>query len=368
MAITMKPEAQLVFFEKIFGFTHPVTATAKKLISSGVLFEVSLYTIKATFCGKVYQQELTKGSTSLMKGTVDAVFVALHKHLIEDWMAQVFKSVTGQDSEVLKKVDTKTTTGTVYTVVMSGLVDADAYIPAVKAVRNMTGWGIYESKNFVDTVKTGVAKNYGKFSTEDAVKWKDALQKAGVMAYIMPDSLKSETLKNSTMSEVLHQKTVESVIDLDNLSEKTHISNVMDELLGEGSKSKKVQDKSAVKPVPQVIHLREAKALKQKVHGTSTGSVYHAIAIGNRVKLAARLYHKGDISIRAEWNDATEDEKKKLQSAGLGMKGEYASIHLSADGVPIERVIGAILLGTGIDWKEIVKTANDLEYEDGHGS
>lgn len=117
---------------------------------------------------------------------------------------------------------------------------------------------------------------------------------------------------------------------------------------------------STEKPVPSVIHLKDAKALGQQVHGTSTGSVYYTIALSEHVKVAARLYKSGSISIRAEWTDTPTDELAKLSAAGVGMKGNYGSIHFDASGVPIERVVGAFLVGTGIKWKSVIMSGADL--------
>ncbi|PWT88698.1 MAG: hypothetical protein C5B54_10195, partial [Acidobacteria bacterium] len=101
----------------------------------------------------------------------------------------------------------------------------------------------------------------------------------------------------------------------------------------------------------------------QKVHGTSKGSVYYLVARNARVRVAARIYKAGSISIRAEWQEATPDELEKLKAAGLVMKAEYASLHLDPAGVPASRIIGAFVMGTGIEWQEVVKSGAELVVE-----
>jgi len=114
------------------------------------------------------------------------------------------------------------------------------------------------------------------------------------------------------------------------------------------------------KPVSQVIDLKDAKAIGQKVHGTSLGSVYHVIALTEKVKVAARLNATGAISLRAEWTGEAADAQKKLAHIGMSMKSGYASWHLDAAGVPFARVIGAFLLDTGIVWDQSIKSSADL--------
>jgi hypothetical protein len=46
------------------------------------------------------------------------------------------------------------------------------------------------------------------------------------------------------------------------------------------------------------------------------------------------------------------------------MKPNYASVHFGAEGVPLQRVIGAFLVGTGINWKAAVMNGSDLVIGD----
>jgi hypothetical protein len=104
-------------------------------------------------------------------------------------------------------------------------------------------------------------------------------------------------------------------------------------------------------PTAAVVALRNAQAVGQKVKGTSSGSVYVTIAYNPRVKLAARVQGE-TVSIRAEWQNALEEELDKLKQNGLSMKPDYASMHLEAHGVPVARVIGGFLMGLGLKFDE----------------
>jgi len=114
-----------------------------------------------------------------------------------------------------------------------------------------------------------------------------------------------------------------------------------------------------------IVSLKEAKALGQKVKGTSPGSVYYCVAYNDRVKVAARIYTKGTISVRAEWSLPTNDEMARINESGMNVqlnKG-YASVHFQLCDVPAPRVIGAFLMGIGITWTEAVINAGQLVIE-----
>ena len=99
--------------------------------------------------------------------------------------------------------------------------------------------------------------------------------------------------------------------------------------------------------------LKEATALYQRVHGTSGGSVYVAIAISENLRVAARI--KGPkLSVRVEGVFSAQ-AKEALASQGIQFKGaaeasgyDYASGHYDCGLVPPERVVGAILFGCGL--------------------
>jgi len=115
-------------------------------------------------------------------------------------------------------------------------------------------------------------------------------------------------------------------------------------------------------PVDQIINLRDAKAINQKVKGSSQGSVYRCIAFNPRLAAATRIKSDGSISLRVECNNPTQEELAGLQEVGLKSGGTYFSMHLSAEGVSPRRIVGAFLLGMGIKFDEIV-SGKDLIVE-----
>lgn len=119
-----------------------------------------------------------------------------------------------------------------------------------------------------------------------------------------------------------------------------------------------VKAKPQAKPKNEVVLLRDAKALLQPVFGTSTGSVYYACAISERVRVAVRLVNDS-VSLRAEGNPSKE-EAALLQAAGLSNHGKYWSMHLNCNNVPPKRAVGAFLMGLGIDFDETITTVKGI--------
>ena len=320
MAFNLSADAQLVFFNKVFGQNHPVVEKVKGLLAGGVTFEVSLYSLRA-FVGKKALEpvQLTYGTTALMKGTVEAAVYAQNKKLIEDWVAYLYVK---QGNPVAQPKAPK-----LVTLWLNGVQDAEASkLPLIKAVHKLVSPPISlgQAKSVVDTAAMNIPVKLGDFQQDTASVIVQTLVKAG------------------------------GVVGTDNSAPN------LTQTMGFSSLPKG----TTPEPVPTVIHLKDANALGQKVHGTSTGSVYHCIAVGEHVRVAARLSKGGSVSIRAEWPvgqpEAVKAELKKLEEAGVQMKGHYGSIHFDAADVPLSRVIGAFLLGTGIQWKNVVTSGADL--------
>jgi hypothetical protein len=106
-----------------------------------------------------------------------------------------------------------------------------------------------------------------------------------------------------------------------------------------------------VTPVSDIIPLREAATMYQRVRGTSQGSVYVVVAFNDKLKIAARIHSGHHIAIRAEPADGiafTAEEVNKLKSQNINLKGTYASGHFECDKVPVARTLGAVLIGLGI--------------------
>ena len=314
MAFKVSADAQTVFFTKVFGPSHPVVDKVKALVANGVTFEVALYTVRAYHLkdNQPAHIKLTVGTSALMKGTVDPAVAIQNRKLIDGWITLLFEK---QGSPVVPEA-TVTVFPPAKVVVKLTPNGKPNLIQLIKAIRSVTGLGLYEAKIAGEQVIAGEAVSLAVVSMTAEGALKAFTGVFGVDCFVvMPE----------------------------------YPSNVSVPVIP-----------VAAKPVSAVIKLKDAKALGQKVHGTSTGSVYHCIALTDHVKVAARLYKSGSISIRAEWTDNPKDELKKLAEAGVQMKAEYGSVHFDAADVPLQRVIGAFLVGTGISWKAAVMNGAEL--------
>lgn len=318
MAVTFNSDAQVVFFTKVLGATHPVISKVKALIDTGITFEVSLYAVRAFTAGKkpvVDPVQLSYGTTALMKGTVSPELLLHNQKLIVDWVSYLYEKQGKPTGKPVVKPVVGSSTAT--KVLLTGLSNPLKKLPLIKAVHKVMGASVTlaEAKNVVENPTQVI----GTFSTADIAKAiAKQLEDAGGITQL--------------------------------------------ELVGiDFGVNEPVTVTPAAKPVPTdaVVHLKNAKALGQKVHGTSTGSVYYTIALSEHVRVAARITG-GSISIRAEWTDNPQAELEKLTDAGVQMKTGYGSIHFDAAGVPVQRVIGAFLLGTGIQWKQVITSGAEL--------
>lgn len=127
---------------------------------------------------------------------------------------------------------------------------------------------------------------------------------------------------------------------------KPDVAKVKAEMYGAGSGTALKTD--------AVIALRDAKAIGQKVKGTSGGSVYNAVAIGP-VNFAVK-FTATNCSIRAESNVMTAQLKKKLKDAGFTDNGGYLSMHMKLNGVNAMRAIGAVLYSMDMPFEAVATT------------
>jgi len=109
-------------------------------------------------------------------------------------------------------------------------------------------------------------------------------------------------------------------------------------------------------PVQQVLPLRDAKALYQRVIGTSEGSVYVVVALSSesKIRVAAKIEHSMSLSVRVEGDGLAEEVVvATLKAQALTLKAKptfkYMSGHYACNAeAPPNKVLGAILLGSGI--------------------
>jgi large subunit ribosomal protein L7/L12 len=321
MALAMNPGSQLTFYHKVFGETHLAGSLVQQLIDKGFKFDMSLYTLKVTGPNeKVKTLSLSLGTTTLMKGgnpsalpEKNKIWTWLHGMGVEQGLivpaAEAIQQQVAQEQSPLAtefEIEGKK----LFDVLLTG-VDIDSKLAVIKAIRAITGCGLPEAKALADKAEEGVPVYIIKQVPLDtaltaANKLKDANGAVAIPGHIGVPQTNGAATPGNTLK---------------------------------------------AKPTAAVVALRNAQAVGQKVKGTSSGSVYVTIAYNPRVKLAARVQGE-TVSIRAEWQNALEEELDKLKQNGLSMKPDYASMHLEAHGVPVARVIGGFLMGLGLKFDE----------------
>lgn len=110
-------------------------------------------------------------------------------------------------------------------------------------------------------------------------------------------------------------------------------------------------------PVP----LSQASKLMQPVTGTSGGSVYNVIALGEHAKVAVRIKKDNDVAIRVV--PLTSTGKNACVNAGLDEKGNgtHYSIHLHPDSKAlVNKCVGAVLFAMDLDWAGVIGNMSDL--------
>lgn len=332
MAVKLNQDAQLVFFTKVFNQTDPVIEHVKALLGIGITFEVSLYAVRAyANDGKKALEpvQLSAGTTALMKGTIDPAVATHNKKLIADWVSYLYA----------KQGSPKPVTFT-----------PKPFVP--KVLMSVALTGVLSGKK-LHLIK---AVNKALFAGGELSKANGIVQKASAGEKVVLATYDT-VAEASTLAQALQSEG--GIVELAKVpSPEMPVTAGIDWAKGVPLKDLNVTVHE--KPVNAVIDLKNSKAIGQKVHGTSTGSVYHTIALTDHLKVAARITGGTSISLRAEWTDNPKDDLKKLQEAGVVLKGEYASVHFDAAGVPVQRVIGAFLMGTGINWKSVITAGSEL--------
>jgi ribosomal protein L7/L12 len=324
MAFILNSEAQMVFFKKVFGPSSDVVGKAKALVAAGMKFETAVYTVSSTFQGVKIPLNLTVGVTTLMKESADPAVLKQNKDLITGWIDGLYEKTLGGPYTPATPQQTLAQDGQVDVKVLA--IPYQNKIPAMKAIITLTGKSLLEAKKWVEQVQ----ESFG-----------------GPMTL--------QTCPNLAVAGQSYKLLTEAGVDVELVATGTSTPSILHQTMYPPKATQEPQ-----KPTGGVIHLKNAAALGQQVHGTSSGSVYHCIAFSEHVKVAARIYKSGTISIRAEWTDNPTSELKKLEEAGVQLKGQYGSIHFDAGEVPSQRVIGAFLIGTGIAWKQMVTNGADL--------
>jgi hypothetical protein len=132
------------------------------------------------------------------------------------------------------------------------------------------------------------------------------------------------------------------------------LSEIELEKKGEGAASP--VHSSAKEPVASVVPLRDADAMYQRVIGTSQGSVYVVVAMADGLRIAAKTDMVSGLSVRAEGAALNKTAiTNALMGQGLTLKSKggfnYMSGHYTGtDEAPAHKILGAILMGSGIEF------------------
>jgi ribosomal protein L7/L12 len=322
MALNMK-QVHLENLQKIFSQSTDTLLLIKNLDAFGVLFDCGHLTITAKFNGKAYQtHSLNQNVTTLIKlAYSNSQDVVSARKYIAGWLEELAVTIgpLTANSPLIDK----------HLVYLTGLTSLQNKIPVIKIIRSINNMELKMAKDLVDTASPSnpvlVASCLNKHDADGIYL---TLVQSGAVVYITD-----------------------------------HIGNTVDFSPVQNFVPKQNSVKN--KPVSDVIVLRDAKAIGQKVRGTSNGSIYHCIAYNDRVKIAARILKSTQtaVSFRVEWDGATIQEMEKLQQAGLSVKDKYMSLHLNLGDAPMGRVVGAFLIGLGIQFTELVTYEGDLVTE-----
>ena len=141
-----------MFFAKVFGPGHDVTAKVKALVAAGVTFETHMLSLKAKYKDAQYSVSLTKGTTALMKHTVDFAVAEQNRTLISDWVSKLYQTIDVSVAAMTPKLAQalggglpKTPAGELTTVVLTG-GDKDHLLMLIKAIQTVTGASPFPAK------------------------------------------------------------------------------------------------------------------------------------------------------------------------------------------------------------------------------
>ena len=109
------------------------------------------------------------------------------------------------------------------------------------------------------------------------------------------------------------------------------------------------------------VALELANKLYQPVRGTSSGSKYFSVAIGD-VNIGVRVNKKGEgfhLSVRAEGK--VQEHASELVLLGLGDNGSYWSSHFDVDDeLLMKKTIGSLLFGSGLTFRMVATDMKKL--------
>lgn len=303
MAVSLSPKAQKVFFVKLFG-DHWTEAYIQPLLKKGVELNVGFAGITATFNGKTYSCSLPVSTTTLMSNPSSplnmSAVTAIEKFVDSLSNSIYWGGMGGGGAGAVPPINIVGVSGETFKVEAWGAGGSGG---------GGSGGGTSATSGTTVSVGGGVAGgSYG-----------------GGGGGGKPDVFSSMAVP-AEMLQPLSQP-----------------------------------PKPKAKPTASIVKLQDAQAIGQKVLGTSSGSIYTVMALSERVKLAARINGQA-LSIRAEFNNATDAEKEALLKVGMKATGkDYYSVHMDAQSVPVGRIVGAFLMDCEITFNEQIHNIKELK-------
>jgi ribosomal protein L7/L12 len=380
-------DTNLTFFKRVFANYPDYMSKVQTLSNSGVKFSESFATVKAYVPldkngnTKVFGQELSLTVSTLMSGPaiLSPAISACTKRLMKliDTVASFVSNLKVTEAfpeEVYKAPENEKITKPNcmgYTVYLTKcFLEPDSYannvysgyIKTIKKLREVFHLALKEAKYVVDHLPFVIAENA---LDHEVVQLTNAF----------PDLLKVEAHMLTSENYNL-QNVVVLCISKDDKSNGPWSVPAFDSI--DTSKpitltSAKYTPSGSIPMAPgafefvvneddPMVFLKDSKYVGQKVHGTSTGSVYYTVGIyklpateGVAACLAARAIHNVksnsyDLSFRMEWsNPEFKSYYLNLESMGFTNHDSYLSMHLHATEKDMSKIFGAVMYGTGLD-------------------
>jgi hypothetical protein len=392
MAVSLSPASQKALFKEVFG-PEWTKANIDPLIDIGAVISTEFTSIKASYKTVKATLDLPVNTSSMMKKAGNPVVFEQVKKQVIDFIHKFALSIAISNVENglseavagagIGKPDTLKGVVSVVSVNVPGAPTHGAsggggplhFSGGAGGGGNGTGGASAQPWDSGTGFGGGGAASGTPFQINvisngpDTLKDKAILEEnKQLMAAILKsgaDFLTPKGLSDTEKEDILAAKD-KAEHDKALLADKA-LEFIVDLAVPKPSKAKKSKDAKPIPPssipvvLPEgVVKLRDAVQVGQKVAGTDPASIYTVMAINPRVKLAARI--KGSkISIRAEFDNALNDELMALHNLGMTEHDTHFSVHMGGDGVPPGRIIGAFLFDCGITFDQQIKNVTELQ-------
>lgn len=356
----LSKKSQLMFFEQLFG-TAWANVNLSPLVKFGAIIEVNFSEITMELAGKKLKIVLPVGTTSLMKKTCAPAMIESAVNAIKAFIDKAYDELTGsltqENMDLFAGYILKEETACGLSNIFLHSSNHDDKIAKIKDF-DMASLPI---PPFPDGGLPGAVMSSSLGVS--GPKNKLLIGNTGFSGVINPDIYLSEAVKGFYTIDPVFENAGAPAGDYPppGLGQAYVPSKYAPPAKHAEKPAKKKSKDSIPAPTTNVVKLRDATEVGQKVYGTSPGSVYRVVALNSRVKLAARIVGSS-ISIRGEFNKPHQDEVAELEKIGMKMaSSEHMSMHVDAGDIPVGRVVGAFLYGVDIDFDDQVKNVKGIE-------